>query len=165
MGMRFTILVPLISKGQVTGTMSLRSQQVGAYKAKEKQILKRLANQIAPAIQNGSTGRGPSSLGEQGISWHQVGPSWAFFWRRSLVKLILTQPTEGAGLEVAMQRLHIKILQELARLETKMEREEAITEILDLLEEVVDGKLLTEQGASPEIRGVNPFEGHILWSQ
>ena len=64
-----------------------------------------------------------------------------------------------------MQRLHIRILQELARLETKLEREEAITEILDLLEEVVDGKLLAQQEASPEMRRVNPFEGRILWSQ
>ena len=54
-----------------------------------------------------------------------------------------------------MQRLHIRILQELAHLETKREREEAITEILELLEEVVDGKLLPEQGASAEIRGDN----------
>ncbi len=66
---------------------------------------------------------------------------------------------------VGMQRLHIRILQELGRLETKLEREEAITEILDLLEEVVDGKLLPEQGASAEMHRVNPFEGQILWSQ
>ena len=38
-----------------------------------------------------------------------------------------------------MQRLHLRILQELARLETRMERDEAIAEIIDLLEEVVDG--------------------------
>ncbi len=61
-----------------------------------------------------------------------------------------------------MQRLHLRILQELARLETRIEREEAITEILDLLEEVVDGKLLLEQEDSAR---VNPFEGQILWSQ
>ncbi len=67
--------------------------------------------------------------------------------------------------ELAMQRLHLRILQELGRLETKLEREEAITEILDLLEEVVDGKLLLEQEDSAEMRRVNPFEGQILWSQ
>ena len=64
-----------------------------------------------------------------------------------------------------MQRLHLMILQELARLETRMEREEAITEILDLLEEAADGKLLLEQEDSAETRKVNPFEGQILWSQ
>ncbi len=64
-----------------------------------------------------------------------------------------------------MQRLHIRILQELARLETKLEREEAITEILDLLEEVVDGKLIPEQEVSAEMSRVNPFEGQILWSR
>ena len=64
-----------------------------------------------------------------------------------------------------MQRLHLRILQELARLETKMEREEAIGEIIDLLEEVVDGKLLLEQEDNADNRRVNPFEGQILWSQ
>ena len=59
-----------------------------------------------------------------------------------------------------MQSLHLRILQELARLETRIEREEAITEILDLLEEVVDGKLLLEQEDSAEMRRVNPFEDH-----
>ena len=82
-----------------------------------------------------------------------------------MIRLTRTQLTEGTEEELAMQRLHIRILQELARLETKLEREEAITEIIDLLEEVVDGKLLLEQEASAEIRGVNPFEGQILWSQ
>ena len=64
-----------------------------------------------------------------------------------------------------MQRLHLRILQELARLETRIEREEAITEILDLLEEVVDGKLLLEQEDAAKMRSVNPFEGQILWGQ
>ena len=64
-----------------------------------------------------------------------------------------------------MQRLHLRILQELARLETRMEREEAISEIIDLLEEVVDGKLLLEQEDNTDVRKVNPFEGQILWSQ
>ncbi len=64
-----------------------------------------------------------------------------------------------------MQRLNLRILQELARLETKREREEAIGEIIDLLEEVVDGKLLLEQGDNADNRMVNPFEGQILWSQ
>ena len=64
-----------------------------------------------------------------------------------------------------MQRLHLRILQELARLETRIEREEAITEILDLLEEVVDGNLLLEQEDAAKMRSVNPFEGQILWGQ
>jgi len=64
-----------------------------------------------------------------------------------------------------MKRLHIRILQELARLETKKEREEAITEILDLLEELVDEKILPGKEDSAEDRRVNPFDGQILWSQ
>jgi hypothetical protein len=46
-----------------------------------------------------------------------------------------------------------------------MEREEAIGEIIDLLEEVVDGKLLLEKEDNADNRRVNPFEGQILWSQ
>ena len=63
-----------------------------------------------------------------------------------------------------MRKLHLSIIQELARLETRQERELAIREILDLLEDITDGKLLPEEGDSPDKRGVNPFEGQILWS-
>ena len=63
-----------------------------------------------------------------------------------------------------MRRLHLRILEELARFETKEERNEAITEILDLLDEVTDGKLLPEEGKDQGIAKVNPFEGQILWS-
>ena len=62
-----------------------------------------------------------------------------------------------------MRKLHLSILQELARLET-MEREAAIREILDLLDDIVDGKLLPEQEDNPDNRSVNPFGGQILWS-
>ncbi len=82
-----------------------------------------------------------------------------------MIKLTRTQLTECTEEELAMQSLHIRILQELARLETKWEREEAITEIIDLLEEVVDGKLIPEQEVSAAMSRVNPFEGQILWSQ
>ena len=61
-----------------------------------------------------------------------------------------------------MRELHLTILQELVRLETRPEREEAISEILNLLDDIVDGKLLTEEGENPG--EVNPFEGQILWS-
>lgn len=55
----------------------------------------------------------------------------------------------------------MSIIQELARLETRLERELAIREILDLLEDITDGKLLPEEGDTAK----NPFEGHILWSR
>ena len=63
-----------------------------------------------------------------------------------------------------MLRLHLTILQELVRLETEEERHEAITGILNLLDDIMDGKLLPEEQEGSEIRGVNPFEGQILWS-
>lgn len=63
-----------------------------------------------------------------------------------------------------MRKLHLSILQELARLETRGDREEAITEILNLLEDIMDGKLLPVEEDNPEIRQINPFEGRILWS-
>jgi PAS domain S-box-containing protein len=52
MGLRSVIMLPLSSKGKIIGTLSLRSQQVGAYGAREQTILERLANQIAPAVAN-----------------------------------------------------------------------------------------------------------------
>ena len=70
-----------------------------------------------------------------------------------------------------MKELHLKILQELARLKTKKEREEAITEILNLLDDIMDGKLLPEQEGSSgtpvakELQDGNPFDGRILWSR
>ena len=64
-----------------------------------------------------------------------------------------------------MLRLHLTILQELARLETGREREAAITGILNLLDDIVDGKLLPEEGEDdPVTAKVNPFKGQILWS-
>ena len=62
-----------------------------------------------------------------------------------------------------MRRLHLSILQELGRLETQKEREEAIREILNLLEDITDGKLLSEEGENSGKGKVNPFEGLILW--
>ena len=52
MGLRSRILVPLISKGQVIGTLSLRSHRVGAYGPRKQAIVERLARQITPAIEN-----------------------------------------------------------------------------------------------------------------
>ncbi len=67
-----------------------------------------------------------------------------------------------------MQKLHLAILQELARLETRQELEDAIVEILDLLEGITDWKLAPEKADNPQIPvakpTVNPFEGQIMWS-
>ena len=51
-GLRSTVRVPLISKGRIIGTLSLRSKQVDAYGPREQAILERLATQIAPALEN-----------------------------------------------------------------------------------------------------------------
>ena len=59
-----------------------------------------------------------------------------------------------------MLELHLSIIQGLARLETRRARNEAISEILDLLEDIVDGKLPPDLNR----RAVNPFEGQILWA-
>ena len=52
MGLRSSVKVPLVSKGRVIGTLGLRSRRVGAYGLWEQAILERLANQIAPAVEN-----------------------------------------------------------------------------------------------------------------
>ena len=63
-----------------------------------------------------------------------------------------------------MRELHLSILQELARLEPEEEREAAIMGILNLLEDIMDGKLLLEVADIPEMRMVIPFEVQILWN-
>ena len=52
LGFRSTIMVPLFHKGRILGTLSLRSRRVNAYGSREQSILERLANYIAPAIEN-----------------------------------------------------------------------------------------------------------------
>ena len=52
MGLRSNAKVPLVTKGKVIGTLGLRSRRVGAYGPWEQAILERLANQIAPALEN-----------------------------------------------------------------------------------------------------------------
>jgi hypothetical protein len=53
-------------------------------------------------------------------------------------------------------------------LETRQELEDAIVEILDLLEGITDWKLAPEKADNPQIPvakpTVNPFEGQIMWS-
>lgn len=46
------IMLPLSTKGEVVGTMGLRSRNADAYGEREKEILERLAGQIAPAVEN-----------------------------------------------------------------------------------------------------------------
>ena len=64
-----------------------------------------------------------------------------------------------------MHRLHWTILQELARLETATERKKAVGEILELLEEFIDTKLVMVEEDGGEIPGANPFEWQTLWSR
>jgi GAF domain-containing protein/nitrogen-specific signal transduction histidine kinase len=52
MGVRSSILVPLVAKGEVIGGLGLWSCRSGAYGAKEQEILERLAAQIAPTVEN-----------------------------------------------------------------------------------------------------------------
>ena len=51
-GLRSAIMVPLVSKGQIVSTLGLRSLSTATYGPREQAILERLANQIAPALEN-----------------------------------------------------------------------------------------------------------------
>ena len=51
-GLHASIILPLISKGGVVGTMSLRSHRTAAFGDHEQAVLERLASQIAPAMEN-----------------------------------------------------------------------------------------------------------------
>ncbi|MFQ6028436.1 MAG: GAF domain-containing protein [Dehalococcoidia bacterium] len=52
LGLRSSVMVPLISQGTVLGVLGLRCRRVGAYGERELAIVERLANQIAPALEN-----------------------------------------------------------------------------------------------------------------
>ena len=45
-------VIPLVSRGQLIGSMGLRSRQVEAFGPREQAIILRLADQIAPAVEN-----------------------------------------------------------------------------------------------------------------
>jgi GAF domain-containing protein len=51
-GLRSSIAVPLVTKGKVIGTLGLQSCRVGAYEAAEQAVLEKLANLIAPSVEN-----------------------------------------------------------------------------------------------------------------
>ena len=51
-GFHAAIMVPLISKGRIVGTLVLRSRRTAAFGDREEAILERLASQIAPAMEN-----------------------------------------------------------------------------------------------------------------
>ncbi len=82
-------------------------------------------------------------------------------------------------IELPMRKLHLSLLQELARLETHQDVEETIAEVqgrIDLLEEVLSWRVPAVEGdhlalprqygflVAKEFHSVNPFEGRILWS-
>ena len=52
MGLRSRIMLPLVSAGTTIGTISLHCCQVNTYGPREQSILRRLADQIAPAVEN-----------------------------------------------------------------------------------------------------------------
>ena len=79
-----------------------------------------------------------------------------------------------------MRNLHLSLLQELARMETQQDLEEAIAELqkrIDVLEEVLSWRISAEEEddlkiprqygflVAKEFHNVNPFEGRILWSR
>lgn len=52
LGFCSSAIIPLMSRGQLIGTMGLRSRRVEAFGTREQAIILRLADQIAPAIEN-----------------------------------------------------------------------------------------------------------------
>ena len=54
LGLRSSLAVPLISKGNIIGTLGLRGRRVGAYGLEEQAILERLGNLIAPSVEQAS---------------------------------------------------------------------------------------------------------------
>jgi len=51
-GLSSYIMLPMVSKGNVIGTLGLHSRDAGTYGDREREILERLARQITPAVEN-----------------------------------------------------------------------------------------------------------------
>lgn len=68
MGIRSSIVVPLLDKGCVFGSLSLRSRRVGAYGPREQTVLERLARIISPSIHKDSLPGHPQLLQNGGTS-------------------------------------------------------------------------------------------------
>ncbi|MCH8745851.1 MAG: PAS domain S-box protein, partial [Chloroflexi bacterium] len=68
-GLLSSIALPLISKGESFGVLSLRSRLLSAFGPREQAILERLAGQIAPAIENSQLyGRLQASMEEMDLA-------------------------------------------------------------------------------------------------
>ena len=52
LNLRSSIALPLVSKGRIIGSWVLGSQALNAYGEREQAILERLANHVAPAVEN-----------------------------------------------------------------------------------------------------------------
>jgi len=51
-GLRSSLAVPLFSKGRLAGVLVVHSRRSGAYGPREQALLERLAEQVAPAVEN-----------------------------------------------------------------------------------------------------------------
>ena len=51
-GLLSGLMVPLLGKGQPTGVLHINGRRAGAFGPREQAILERLANQIAPAVED-----------------------------------------------------------------------------------------------------------------
>ena len=93
-GMRSSIIVPLISKDCVIASLSLRSRRLGDYGVREQVILERLASQIAPAVENSYLFK---EVQQQALALESIGDAVMFLDCRGDIQFVNRALEEMTG--------------------------------------------------------------------
>jgi GAF domain-containing protein len=72
-GIRSSAVVPLVSKGRAIGALGFRSNTPGSYGPREQAIIFRLANLIAPAVENAQLHEASLLLANENASLAEIG--------------------------------------------------------------------------------------------
>lgn len=135
-GVKTSITLPLVSKGQIIAVLGVRSYLADAYGPREQEILERLANQIAPAV-------AAAQLAEQqqaqqaGVSTGEGGSGQSGSRHADLAHTLRSPLTSIKGYTTSLLRTDVSWPEELERefLET-IDREadrlnQAVSDLMD----------------------------------
>ena len=96
-GMRSSIIVPMVSKDRLIGTLIILSSQPKAYGPREQAILERLALQMAPAVENAQQLQKNQQLA---LALESIGDGVAFLDNASQVQFVNRSWTNLYGYEL-----------------------------------------------------------------
>jgi len=135
-GVKTSITLPLVSKGQIIAVIGLRSHLADAYGPREQEILERLANQIAPAV-TGAQLAEQQKARQAGVSTGEGGSGRSTSRHADLAHTLRSPLTSIKGYTSSLLRTDVAWSAELERefLET-IDREadrlnQAVSDLLD----------------------------------